>query len=449
MVNHVKVYLHICMTSASDIMIGIIYDILALSKRSGGGDQIAAITLESLRQLDDVLIIPTFDRLFNEERKEICQELNKLENTYIIPNTIKNFCKNDTINNINALVTDLARELRSLHPKLLFDPYPYVYLKKPPLKISEYLEGFKLLIRNELCSNELLFFPAWCLSKKSGIPLVILWQHGTRSWRCIPRILAKMIMLGMPESYLIPLFRRITDMMVDSFRRDFVRLILSVGEGPINLLGLSKWKKVKILNPGVVIDMPGEIGKSRNDKEDYFIYLSRMEPAKGLFDIIYIMRALRKVGISPNFVLVGRFKKLEIEKKFRKIAEKAGVLDKITLTGFVTNEVKFDLLSKAKAMVFPTHVDNFPLVILESLAVGTPVVTYNIPGPRDAYRGIDGVHFVKEFDFEAVANTIKKIIKDPNSESHYYSEKTKEFLRAHTNKELFRQNFQKYILEIL
>lgn len=433
-------------------MIGVIYDILALSKRAGGGDQIASIVLESLRSLDDILIIPTFDRLFNEKKDDICQELYKLENMFIIPNVVKNLCKNATINNVSSssLTTALAREIRSLNTKLLFDPYPYIHFKKPPFEILDYFRGFKLLISNDLCDNDLLFFPAWCLSKKTGVPLVVLWQHGTRSWKCIPRLVAKMTMLGMPESYLVPLFRRITDMMVNTFRNDLVRLVLSVGEGPINILGLSSWKKVKVLYPGVVIDVPEEIGKLRSDKEDYLIYLSRLESLKGLFDIIYIMRALKKIGISSNFVIVGRFKKVEIEEKFKKMAEKAGVRDKITFTGFVSKEVKFNLLSRAKAMIFPTHIDNFPLVVLESLTVGTPVITYNIPGPREAYKGVEGVHFVKEFDFDAVANTIRKIIREDNTyDSHLYGTKTQEFLRAHTNRELFKKNFQKYILTVI
>jgi len=57
------------------------------------------------------------------------------------------------------------------------------------------------------------------------------------------------------------------------------------------------------------------------------------------------------------------------------------------LAGFLPKEKYYETLARARALVYPSHSDSFSLVILESLAVGTPVVTYDIPGPRSVYGG--------------------------------------------------------------
>jgi Glycosyltransferase len=56
--------------------------------------------------------------------------------------------------------------------------------------------------------------------------------------------------------------------------------------------------------------------------------------------------------------------------------------------GFVSQDKLIDVVSKAKVLVYPSHFDSFPLVILESLALGTPVIAYKIPGVRSVYAGL-------------------------------------------------------------
>jgi len=51
--------------------------------------------------------------------------------------------------------------------------------------------------------------------------------------------------------------------------------------------------------------------------------------------------------------------------------------------------------------------------MLESLAVGTPVVAYNIPGPYSAFAGLPAVKFVNEFDSEAMAEQAARLLKAP------------------------------------
>ncbi|WP_338598643.1 glycosyltransferase [Sulfolobus tengchongensis] len=50
-------------------------------------------------------------------------------------------------------------------------------------------------------------------------------------------------------------------------------------------------------------------------------------------------------------------------------------------------------VSKAKLLIYPSLADGFSLVILESLAVGTPVISYNFFPIYSAYKNVPAVRF--------------------------------------------------------
>jgi len=64
--------------------------------------------------------------------------------------------------------------------------------------------------------------------------------------------------------------------------------------------------------------------------------------------------------------------------------------------------------------VYPSHEDSFSLVVLESLALGTMVVAYDIPAIREVYG--DLVYTVQEGDINSMARGVIKVLKMSESE---------------------------------
>ncbi|HWC58678.1 MAG TPA: glycosyltransferase, partial [Verrucomicrobiae bacterium] len=55
--------------------------------------------------------------------------------------------------------------------------------------------------------------------------------------------------------------------------------------------------------------------------------------------------------------------------------------------GFVQNErFKAQVFSAADVFAFPTRADNLPLILQESMACGTPMVSFNVGGVPDLVR---------------------------------------------------------------
>jgi glycosyltransferase involved in cell wall biosynthesis len=81
--------------------------------------------------------------------------------------------------------------------------------------------------------------------------------------------------------------------------------------------------------------------------------------------------------------------------------------------GFVTNDrQKVLAYSAADLFVFPTRADNLPLVLLESMACGTPTVSFSVGGVPDVVRpGITG--FLAEAqDAKGLAAGIVELLED-------------------------------------
>ena len=111
-------------------------------------------------------------------------------------------------------------------------------------------------------------------------------------------------------------------------------------------------------------------------KEDYMLFLGNCQPGKGVETAIQVSKDL-------NYKLVMCLKidkGTDIEKYYNtKIKPMLKGTDKlITVKGIVSIEEKLKLFSKAKVFLMPISWDEpFGLVMLEAMASGTPVVSYN------------------------------------------------------------------------
>lgn len=125
--------------------------------------------------------------------------------------------------------------------------------------------------------------------------------------------------------------------------------------------------------------------------------------------------SVREESNSPTVVFIGRLKKAKLPdhaiEAFKLIKEEikdakmwiigSGYMrerlqnfkvNDISFYGNVTDDTKYDLLSKAHLVLVPAVREGWGLVVTESNAMGTPAVAYNVPGLRDSIKdGITGI----------------------------------------------------------
>lgn len=83
--------------------------------------------------------------------------------------------------------------------------------------------------------------------------------------------------------------------------------------------------------------------------------------------------------------------------------------------GYVSSDrLKSIAYSAADLFIFPTRADNLPLVLQESMACGTPMVSFNIGGVPDLVRPDITGYLAKPEDAGDFANGIVKLLEDNN-----------------------------------
>ena len=114
-------------------------------------------------------------------------------------------------------------------------------------------------------------------------------------------------------------------------------------------------------------------------KQDYFLQVSRLTQQKQPEHLVDIYYKLKQAGIKEKLYFIGDGEKKEIIKQ--KIKE-YNLENDIILLGQIENPYPF--FKNAKLFVHTAKYEGLPTVLLESLALGTPVVSYDCPtGPRD------------------------------------------------------------------
>jgi len=122
----------------------------------------------------------------------------------------------------------------------------------------------------------------------------------------------------------------------------------------------------------------------------------------------------------------------------------------VRLTGGLSKAELYGLLSRAKVLLYPSHSDSFSIVVLESLACGTPVVAYDIPGPRSVYGDLPAVRFVKEFDRRAMAEEAVSLamLGDDEYSAVVRDERVLSFLKEHSSWDVVAERFAERIIAL-
>lgn len=149
-----------------------------------------------------------------------------------------------------------------------------------------------------------------------------------------------------------------------------------------------------------------------NRKENWFLYLGRVETYKG---VELAIRAAYESKVPLKVAGTG-----EDLERMHEIVKELNAKGLVKFLGFVSEEKKLDLLSKSKALIFPVREEDFGIVPVEANAAGTPVIAFAQGGVLETISSSNpktGVFF-KEYTVESLSKVLKKFdSKDFNPEN--------------------------------
>ncbi len=141
-------------------------------------------------------------------------------------------------------------------------------------------------------------------------------------------------------------------------------------------------------------------------REPVILYVGRLGHRKGLPRLLDAFARLRRRDL--RLLLLGDG---PLRSRLLRRAIALGVADRVRFAGFAGRRTVRDWLRRAACLVHVPDYEGFPLVLLEAMACGTPIVTTPIGAladlpPRPPL-------FVAEPDAEAVAETVERLFATP------------------------------------
>lgn len=133
-------------------------------------------------------------------------------------------------------------------------------------------------------------------------------------------------------------------------------------------------------------------------------------PRKGLEILLQAVALLRQRGQVVRLRAVGAFESANYEAEARSLAQSLGVADHVDWRGF-TSDVDREL-NEMDALVLPSLFgEGLPMVVLEAMAAGVPVVATRVEGVPEALRdGADGL-LVPAGDAAALAAALERLMR--------------------------------------
>jgi glycosyltransferase involved in cell wall biosynthesis len=143
------------------------------------------------------------------------------------------------------------------------------------------------------------------------------------------------------------------------------------------------------------------------------LFMSRIDPKKGLELLIPALEELLTAGYDFHFVLAGTNPQdPSYEDKIKTQIANSSLRSHTTITGFVTGVAKASLLQTADLFVLPSYYENFGIAVAEAMVAGTPVV---ISDQVHIYQQVEdsASGWVGTTDTQSLVELLKQALSNP------------------------------------
>lgn len=220
---------------------------------------------------------------------------------------------------------------------------------------------------------------------------------------------------GIPYSYTIhgpgiffePMHWRIDE---KTARASFVSCISDFCRSQVMMFSDRKhWDKLHIVHCGVQPERyAGERNGSRDSK--HLLFVGRLAGIKGVSVLFEALERILPRFPDMHLTLIGDGpERADLERE----AQMRGLGDVVIFAGYRSQAEVAEALQEADLLVLPSFAEGVPVVLMEAMAAGLPVIASRVAGiPELVEDGVSGL-LVPPGDSDALAGAINELLVDP------------------------------------
>lgn len=138
----------------------------------------------------------------------------------------------------------------------------------------------------------------------------------------------------------------------------------------------------------------------------------RFNYIKDFLTLIEVMKNAVKDNPALKLYLLGDGE--EKDKIIKKIKENK-LEENVIMPGFVGTELVHDYMSKSDIYLMTSKNECFPIVLLESMSLGLPIISFDIlTGPREIVKNNKNGYLIPNRDAKLMAYKVNELLKDKN-----------------------------------
>ncbi|WP_258100997.1 glycosyltransferase family 4 protein [Marinoscillum pacificum] len=193
--------------------------------------------------------------------------------------------------------------------------------------------------------------------------------------------------------------------------------IISVSKTQAAYINRFSKREISIIPNGIDLaeyQQPIEPIKKYDDGKFNILFLGRLEERKGILHALESYKIVKKANPDIRLIIAGDGDERIQAENFIKIHE----LQDIEMLGFVSESEKLRLLKTADLYIAPALFgESFGIVLLEAMAMGTPMCGYGNEGYLNVLSEKQRAYFASPYDTESLAAKTLALISDQNEQS--------------------------------
>jgi glycosyltransferase involved in cell wall biosynthesis len=195
----------------------------------------------------------------------------------------------------------------------------------------------------------------------------------------------------------------------------FIVLSESWKDKIIKCVGIEE-QKIKVLHNVIDIEFEDHFKDFHRDYGEKvkitLLGLNLIDSRKGLYDLLEAVTFIKDKS-RFELVIIGNEREPGVLANAARMVQEKG-LTNILIQGPVWGAEKIKWFEKADVLILPSHVENFPVVVLEAASAGIPVIASKLGALPDLFTHNFDILFVEPKDIVQLNNNIEYLINNQN-----------------------------------